>query len=80
MRNTLEGIRPGINLRAKLAAPRKATHLIEDYNATARTIVCDCGWHGMEAEFQPHRKSLGAQKKQRLAAAKLLDDIALDVN
>ena len=51
--------------------PRKATHLVDRYDAIAKTVTCDCGWYGPESEYQPHRKLLGAQKKQRMAAQAL---------
>lgn len=51
---------------------KKATHLIDQYKVLESWIWCDCGWDGPEEEFQPHRKAVGALKKQRLAAQRLL--------
>jgi hypothetical protein len=60
-----------ITLEAHRNTARKATHLVDEYNALDKKVLCDCGWFGNEEDFQPHRKDMGAQKKQRLAANKL---------
>lgn len=60
-----------IKLEPHRNTARKATHLIEIYSAVEKQVLCDCGWNGAEEEFQSHRRSMGALKKQRLAARAL---------
>lgn len=33
----------------------KSTHLIQEYDATNRTVLCVCDWFGIETEFRKHQ-------------------------
>jgi hypothetical protein len=36
------------------------THVVDEYNARANVVKCDCGWTGTADDFAVHRRAVGA--------------------
>lgn len=42
----------------------KTTHLIQEYDARNRTVLCVCEWFGLEGEFRKHQLHTPATDKK----------------